>query len=146
VIAHGQQYENFQILNSWWSPTWDTAHEGVLFFVDVHALVKPTHDLTLGAEFVYGDSEVQETSNHWVAAMMLANFDIDDRLRVFGMYSWLDDTDWLVFPEVQRRQEVNVGLGYRLNRHIEFRGEYRHDFSDAVPDVDTVSVHVSVGY
>jgi hypothetical protein len=143
---HVQQYENYTLPNAWWRPEYEDARKGVLYFFDVHAAYQPRPDLTLIAEFLYGTMNVDYRANYWMGAMAMANFDIDDHLRTYGMWSWIDDSDWVVWPESQRRSEVSFGLSYHIDKYWEVRAEYRHDFSDAIDDMNSFSVHVSFGY
>ena len=60
--------------------------------------------------------------------------------------SWLDDANGQVTGIEQQRFAVSTGVGYRLNRHWEVSGEYRHDFSDEAPDANILSFHLAAGY
>ena len=82
----------------------------------------------------------------WGGVMLSANFDITDRLRVFGRWSFLDDPQALVTGVSDRRHEVSLGAGYELIQGLELRGEYRHDFSEEEEGMDSVSVHLTFGY
>jgi hypothetical protein len=138
--------ENYWLTDPWWTPKFTSADEGVLMFFNAHATFKIRPDLTLAGEFVYGQSEAEKHSEHWIGVSTLLNFDVDDHLRVYGMWSYIDDTDWLVWPEIQRRHSLAVGVGYWVNSHLELRAEYRRDISDAIDDMNTVTVDVGLGY
>jgi hypothetical protein len=62
------------------------------------------------------------------------------------MYSYLDDTDGLTSPLKQCAQQASAGVSYRINTHAELRAEYRHDFSSAAEDINSVSVHLALGF
>jgi hypothetical protein len=78
--------------------------------------------------------------------MLLADYDIDDHLHVFGQYSFLNDANGEVTGLDQQLQEVSGGVGYHVNKHLELRAEYRHDFSSETDDIDSVSLHATFGY
>jgi hypothetical protein len=141
-------YQNsvFERTNTWSLPSFKSAHKGTLYFMDIHATWKPRPDWTFSAEYLLACSTTGGGNVFWDGISVLANYDIDDRWRVFGQWSYLDDPDGAVTGDSQREQEVNLGTAYRINRHIELRAEYRRDFSNKSPDVDSVSAHLSIGY
>jgi hypothetical protein len=82
----------------------------------------------------------------WSGWLVMADYDITDRVHVFARYSWLNDPNWLITGIFERQREASVGFGYSPLRGVEFRAEYRHDWSTAVPDVDSFSIHVTFGF
>lgn len=135
-----------ELTNAWWGPNFKSASKGRLYFLDLQAQWKPRIDLTLVGEFLLASSNANSENQFWDGVMFLANYDIDDHLRVFGQYSFLNDADGEVTGLDQQLQEISAGVGYRVNQHLEFRVEYRHDFSSETDDVDSVSMHASFGY
>ncbi|HEY7118667.1 MAG TPA: outer membrane beta-barrel protein [Tepidisphaeraceae bacterium] len=130
---------------NWQGPRFDAETGGTLYFLDAKAIWTPRADLTLAAEYLLGITSSSEGQFTWTGFMLLANYDITDRWRVFGRWSYLDDTDGVVTGTAQRLHELSAGLAYTLVRNVELRGEYRHDFSDKNDETDSVSVHLSFG-
>jgi hypothetical protein len=123
-----------------------SAGKGQLYFLDAQATWKPVPELTLAAEFLLVDSTVVSGDSEWSGALALANYDIDDQVRVFAQYSDLNDSGGNVTGDPGCRQEASAGIGFRVNQHLEFRTEYRHDFSQHLQGVDSVTFDFSFGY
>jgi hypothetical protein len=118
---------------------------GSLYFLDatVSWLARP--DLTLGAEGLIAiDSSTSGAS--WGGLMGLVNYDVSDRLRLFGRASFLNDGDGFVTGASGRYYELSAGVGYRILPGAELRGEYRHDFAAREGDLDAFSVHLTFAY
>ena len=129
-----------ELTNAWWGPNFKSAQTGQLYFLDLQAQWKPRVDLTLVGEFLLGASNAESENEFWDGVMVLADYDIDDHLHVFGQYSFLNDANGEVTGLDQQLQEVSTGVGYHVNQHLELRAEYRHDFSSETEDIDSVSM------
>jgi len=139
-------YEYDYTDRSWLGPDIDATRGGTLYFLDADLTWTPRSDLTLAAEALLASSGASAGHLAWGGAMVLANFDVTDRLRIFGRWSFLDDPQGLVTGIAQRRHELSGGFGFMISRGVEFRAEYRHDFSAAAGDVDTVSAHLTFSF
>jgi hypothetical protein len=131
---------------SWLGPNLEATRGGSLYFVDAALTWMPRSDLTLSAEGLLAATGASAGHFAWGGALVLGNFDITDRLRVFGRWSFLDDPQGLITGEAQRRHELSGGFGFLITRGVEFRAEYRHDFSAAAGDVDSVSAHLTFSF
>ena len=131
---------------NWQGPHFLAERDGTLYFIDAKVIWHIRPDLSLAAEYLYGTTKTENGRFGWHGWVLLATFDVTDRIHVFGRFSYIDDPDWLVTGFFQTRREVSVGFGWRLNENIEIRGEYRHDFSNAYDDVDSASIHLTFTY
>ena len=131
------------VASNWGGPNLYATRAGTLYFLDANAVFRPGPDLTLSAEYLMGTTGSMGRRDGWAGWMILADYSITDRLHAYGRWSYLDDHDWLITGIFQRHQEVSVGAGYRLPSGAEIRAELRYDYSNAVPDVTAVSVHVT---
>lgn len=131
------------VVENWQGPNLTADRGGTLYFFDAKASWRMCLDFTVSAEYLVGTSGTSLGRWGWQGWMLLGDYDITDRVHVFGRWSYLDDSDWLVTGIFQRRQELSCGLGYQVCDGIEIRGEYRHDFSNATAGLDTVSVHLT---
>ena len=82
----------------------------------------------------------------WGGVLVLANYDLTDRWRVFARWSFLDDAEGFVTGTARCRHELSGGVGFQVVRGVELRGEYRHDFSDRTGDLDSVSAHLTFAF
>lgn len=134
------------VVENWEGPNFYAERGGTLYFIDGSCILRPTPDLTLAAEALFGTTRRHNVAYGWSGFLLMANYDLTDQLHVYGRWSWLDDSDWLVTGIIQRCQEMSVGAGYKLLEGLELRGEYRHDFSNALSGFDTVSLHLTFTY
>jgi hypothetical protein len=134
------------VIGNWQGPNFVAERAGTLYYVQAAATWYPSNDLTLGAEFLLGTTRHGGERFGWNGFTFLGVYDITDRLHFFARFSYLSDPDWLVTGFFQTRREVSCGFGYFAWESIELRGEYRHDFSNAFPDVDTWSIHLAFTY
>jgi hypothetical protein len=134
------------VVENWQGPNFVAESDSTLYFIDARAEWRARPDLMLSAEFLYGTTRASWGGWWWQGFLLMADYDVSDRLHVYGRWSVLDDPDWLVTGIFQTRQEVSVGAGYHFPWNVEVRGEYRHDFSNATEDVDTVSIHLTVKF
>jgi hypothetical protein len=130
---------------NYWGPSLDAVNGGSLYFFDLKVIWKPTREITLCGEYLFASNISSKGRFEWDGVMFLANYDINDRVRVFGRWSFLNDPDWIVTGIFQRRHEISAGVAYQFYRDIETRAEYRHDFSSAAPDQDIFSINLSFG-
>ena len=126
-------------------PELEARQGGTLYFVEARAIWIPRPDFNLAAEGLFGTTGSSDGGASWAGAMILANYNLTDRWRLFGRWSFLNDGDGLITGIQQRRHEVSGGLAFEVYHNVEMRGEYRHDFSRGTDDVDTVSIHLSFG-
>ncbi|HET6247287.1 MAG TPA: outer membrane beta-barrel protein [Tepidisphaeraceae bacterium] len=144
--ASGENYGGYNVVaDNYLGPKFDARNGGTLYFVDAKAIWTPRPDLTLAVEGLVGTTVSSDGRATWAGAMVLANYDITDRMHVFGRWSFIDDTPWIVTAAIQRRHELSAGVGYEIYHNVELRTEYRHDFSDTQEDADSVSVHLAFG-
>jgi hypothetical protein len=145
-LAPAASYEYDYTDRSWLGPSLDAGRGGTLYFLDATLAWTPRSDLTLAAEALLAATGPSSGHFAWGGCLLLANFDVTDRLRLFGRWSFLDDPQGLVTGEAQRRHELSGGFGLTIARGVEFRAEYRHDFSAAAGDVDGVSAHLTFSF
>lgn len=133
------------IFGNWQGPKLFGRRGDTLYFLDARVTLHPTSDLTLSAEYLLGTTSSYERSYGWYGCMALANYDVTDRLHAFARLSYLYDSDWLITGEFQHMYEASGGIGYEIYKDLEFRGEYRHDFSNVSGCMDSFSLHLSFG-
>ena len=141
---YGDEADPGSIVENWQGPNLYATSKGTLYFVEASAQFQPFPDLSLSAEYLLGTTGTSNQREGWQGWMVLVDYDLTDRLHLFARYSYLSDTDWIITGIFQRHQEESFGAGYHLTKWMELRAEYRHDYSNAVPGVDTVSVHLSL--
>ena len=142
----GDYYGSGSPVENWWGPGLDAVNGGSLYFLDVKAVWRPVPELMLAGEYLYANSFSSKGNYEWDGVMFLANYDINDRFRAWGRWSFLNDPAWIVTGATQRRNEISVGVAYQFYHNFETRFEYRHDFSTPLPDQDTFSVNLSFGF
>ncbi len=130
---------------NWTGPHIHGEHDGTLYFADLSARWNPRADLTLGAEALIAMTGHAADHLGWYGFTALANYDINDRWRVFGRWSYLDDTEGLITGVDETSQEVSGGVGFQIFRGVELRAEYRHDFAHS-GDLDSVSAHLTFSF
>jgi hypothetical protein len=133
------------VVGNWLGPDFEARRGGTLYFLDAKATWMPTPDFTLAAEGLFGTTGSSDGRASWGGVLLLATYDITDRWRAFGRWSFLNDAQGLVTGAAQRRHELSAGVRYQIVRNAELRAEYRHDFSDETDGIDSVSVHLSFG-
>ena len=134
------------VVENWQGPHLTAEAGGTLYFTEVAASVHVTPDLTLSAEYLYATSGTHLGRWGWQGFLVTADDQVTDELHVFGMWSFLDDSDWLVTGIFQTCQELSCGFGYQIYDGVELRCEYRHDFSNVTDDFDSVSAHLTFTY
>jgi hypothetical protein len=128
-------------LDNWGGPELNGIPHGLLYFVDANIRWNPRPDVTLAAEGLFATNGRSADRAAWTGFMFLANYDLTDRWRVFGRWSYLNDLQGLVTGVDEVHQELSVGVGFEIISGLEFRGEYRHDFASS-GDLDSVSGHM----
>jgi hypothetical protein len=134
------------VVENWEGPNLYAERGSTLYFADASCIIRPTPDLTLTGECLVGTTSTGDDRFGWAGFMLMANYDLTDQLHVYGRWSYLNDSDMLITGTAQRCTELSVGAGYQIFDAWELRGEYRHDFSNATPDFDTVSVDLTFTY
>jgi len=134
------------VVANWQGPNLVGQRAGTLYFVEAKAVWQALPDLQLAAEFLMATTWSSTGRWGWHGWMLLADYDVTNRVHVYGRFSYLDDSDWLVTGFFQTRREISCGFGCDLYQNIEVRGEYRHDFSNSTSDVDSISLHLTFTY
>ena len=119
-------------VTNWFGPEFPDDNTHKLFFTDAQLSWTAIDCLTLQAEYLDVRSESQYGPLDWRSAAAIASYHWSKQTRLFAQYSWLDDPWWFFSPVPQWIQQFSVGLSYFLHPHVEFRGEYRHDFAHRV--------------
>lgn len=145
AASYRSYYSNYALAN-WTGPNLEADRGGTLYFLDGTATWLPRPDLTLAAEGLLAASGPSAGQLAWWGFLVLGNYDLTDRWRLFARWSFLNDINGIVSGLVQRRHELSGGVGFQVIRGTELRGEYRHDFSNADGNLDTVSVHLNFAY
>jgi Putative beta-barrel porin-2, OmpL-like. bbp2 len=134
------------LTNAWYGPEFESADGGHLQFMELSAYWHARRDLTLGAEYLIAHSHNPGQDVQWNGVLLLANYDINDRWRVYTDWSYLNDPNGVVTGVSQRRQEVALGVGFRPHQAVDFTLEYRYDASDELEDLSTVTINGSFGF
>jgi hypothetical protein len=133
------------LTNAWYGPDFES-DGGHAQFLDLQAYWHARRDLTLGAEYLIAHSHNPGEDVQWNGVLLLANYDLDDRWRVYTDYSYLNDPNGVITGVSQRRQEVALGVGFRPHQAVDFTLEYRYDASNALEDLSTVTINGSFGF
>jgi hypothetical protein len=144
--SDGGYYPSSAPVQNWWGPNLDAVNGGSLYFLDIKAIWRPFPELMLAGEYLYANNFSSQGNYEWDGVMFLVSYDFNDRFRVWGRWSFLNDPSWIVTGTTQRRNEVSAGVAYQFYRNFETRFEYRHDFSTSLPDQDILSVNLSFGF
>jgi hypothetical protein len=129
---------------NWTGPEIYGTESGLLYFEDANIQWNPTPDLTLAAEGLFAATQYLDETG-WSGAMVLANYDITDRWRIFGRWSYLNDNQGLITGAAEQHHELSAGVGFQVIAGLELRGEYRHDFAPS-GNLDTLSGHLIFSY
>lgn len=131
---------------NWVGPRLHGQPSGTVYFLDAQMTWLPRPDLTLAAEGLLATNGPSAGRFAWGGLMALVNYDITDRWRVFGRWSFLNDARGIVTGAAMRLHELSAGIGFEVLSGLELRGEYRHDFRSTSPDADIVSAHLTFSY
>jgi hypothetical protein len=135
-----------EVVENWQGPNLTAESGSTLYFTELAATWRIRPDLTLSGEYLLGTTGTSYGYWGWSGVMVMADYSINDRTHVWGRYSWLDDSDWLITGIFQTCQEVDCGIGWEIVRDVELRFEYRHDFSNFTPDFDSISAHLLMSF
>jgi len=134
------------ILENWNGPDFYAERGGTLYFIDAKFTWLATAALTVEGEGLLALNGPSGGTLGWGGLLLLANYDLTDRWRIFARWSFLDDNQGIVTGVAQHRHEISGGAAFELYRGLELRAEYRHDFSDETGDLDALSAHVTFAY
>jgi hypothetical protein len=134
------------VVENWQGPNLTGESASTLYFGEGMLIIRPTTDLTLSAELLQGGTSSRSGRWGWSGYLVMADYQVTDPLHVYLRWSALDDSDWIITGIFQRLEEVSCGLGYEFFDGLEGRVEYRHDFSNATPDFDSVSFHLTFSF
>lgn len=125
-------------VTNWYGPEFDNDNHDKLFLINSQVTWAVTCKLKLLAEHLYVRTTSPGGVIQWGGAAVIANYDCNERFRVYAQWSLLDDPNGFVTETPQQAQEFNVGFAYYLHPRVELRLDYRHDFSHRSQNVDAV--------
>jgi hypothetical protein len=143
-------------VTNWWGPEFSNDNHDILYFLEAKATWH-SGPASLASEVLYARTTTDEVE-WWRGAAVIGSYDLNDRVRLFSQWSWLDDPFGLATSSPQLTHQVSAGLAYYLHPHVELRFEYRHDFRSASTDaeyasqfdggknIDMISAHATFGY
>lgn len=134
------------VISNWQGPNFVAERDGTLQFHEIKVEWQAQPDLKFSAECLLGITQASTGRWGWQGWMAQADYDVTDRLHLFGRFSYLDDADWLVTGNFMTAREASCGFGYELIDNVELRGEYRHDFNNISSDIDSLSIHLTFTY
>jgi hypothetical protein len=140
------EYGGAAVIENWMGPNLHGDNGGTLYFVNGNATWTPRNDITVEAQALLANTNSADGNAGWQGCLLLGNYDINDQFRVFGRWSFLNDSAGIVTGLAQRLNELSAGVACKIYRKIELRGEYRHDFSSVNGDTDSVSIHLTFGF
>src|SRR5207253_1430072 len=139
-------YDGAAVVENWQGPNLTAERGSTLYFLEAKATWQPRADLFLAAEYLLGTTGTSYGRWGWHGFAFLADYSVNARMHVFGRWSALDDSDWLITGIFMKAQELSCGIGYEIADGVEIRAEYRHDFSNVTPDFDSVSIHLAMSF
>lgn len=128
-------------VTTWYGPEFNNNNHDKLTLIDSTVTWSVTCKLRLLAEHLYVRTTSPFGLIQWSGAALIANYDVNDRFRVYGQWSLLDDPNGFVTEVHQQAQEFNVGFAYYFHPRVEVRLDYRHDFSHRNQPVDPIDLH-----
>jgi hypothetical protein len=131
---------------NWVGPQILASPQGILYLLDTNATWHLATDLALQAEFLYAANSASPRDFGWAGFLVQGNYALTENWRVFARWSYLDDVVGLITSDPSIHNELSAGLAYSLNRHLEVRGEYRHDFSTDYGNDDIYSIDLTFGF
>jgi len=134
------------VMENWQGPYLYGNRGGTMNLVEAKAQWQIRPDLALSGEYLYDQTPSDIGTFSWNGFLVLADYDITDRLHLFARWSYLDDHDWFTTGYFEKDQELSGGISYELVKNVELRAEYRHDFSNVTPEFNTVSVHLTASF
>jgi hypothetical protein len=131
---------------NWDGPQILAAPQGILYLLDTNMTWSPATDLALQAEFLYAANSPSPHDLGWTGFLIQGNYTLTENWRVFARWSYLDDAVGLITSDPAVHNELSAGIAYSLSRHLEVRGEYRHDFSTDYGRDDVYSIDLTFGF
>jgi hypothetical protein len=129
------------LIDNWQGPNLDAGGAGTVYFLDANAKWQIRPDLSVALEYMLAKTPTSTGHWGWYGAMVLVNYDVTDRLHLFGRWSYLDDSNWIITGDFQNVREFSGGVGYNLFQGMEARFELRNDDSNATGSVNSASIH-----
>ncbi len=123
-------------VTNWIGPEFNNDNHDKLYLINSQVTWAVTCKLKLRAEQLYVRTMSPTGVIQWSGAAVIANYDCNERCRVYAQWSLLDDPNGFVTDTRQQAQEFNVGCAYYLHPRVEFRLDYRHDSSHRNQNVD----------
>jgi hypothetical protein len=133
------------VVTNWNGPDLYAIDGGTLYLAILKAVWTPRNDVTLSAEALVASTSSYQGSDDWDGLLVMADYDLTDKWRLFGRWSLIDDSSGIVTGLPQHREELSGGIAYQIIHNAEVRAEYRHDFSYNAGDLDTVSIDLTFG-
>ncbi len=107
--------------------------QGNRSLIDVVATVNATSQLSFVVNADYGIQKkgtVTGTAAKWWGIAGYGNYQLTDQWRLAVRGEYFDDRDGFRTGTKQKWKEVTTTLAFAPTKHVELRGEYRHDWSD----------------
>jgi len=107
--------------------------QGNRSLIDVVATVNATSQLSFVVNADYGIQKrgtVTGTAAKWWGIAGYGNYQFTDQWRLAVRGEYFDDRDGFRTGTKQKWKEVTATLAFAPTKHVELRGEYRHDWSD----------------
>jgi hypothetical protein len=131
---------------NWVGPQILASPQGILYLLDANVTWNVATDLSLAAEFVYAANSASPHDIGWTGFLVQGNYTLTENWRLFARWSYLDDAVGLITSDPAVHNELSAGVAYSLNRHLEVRAEYRHDFSTDYGADDLYSIDLTFGF
>jgi Putative beta-barrel porin-2, OmpL-like. bbp2 len=131
---------------NWMGPQILAPSSGILYLLDANATWNLATDLSLAAEFVYAANSSSPHDLGWTGFLVQGNYTLTENWRVFARWSYLDDAVGLITSDQAVHNEISGGVAWSLNRHLEVRAEYRHDFSTDYGADDLYTIDLTFGF
>lgn len=142
----GEYGQGGAVTGNWQGPNLMAERGGTLYFGELKAAWQIRPELQVSAEALLGTSGTKYGRFGWTGIMGQVDYDLSDKWRLFGRISYLDDSDWLITGQFQCLYEYSLGTAYQLTDGVEIRGEYRHDSSNAIGDLNSISLHLALTF
>jgi len=107
--------------------------QGNRSLIDVVATINATDQLSFVINADYGIQKkgtVTGTIAKWWGVAGYGNYQFTDQWRLTVRGEYFDDRDGFRSGTAQKWKEVTTTLAFAATKHVELRGEYRHDWSD----------------
>ncbi len=107
--------------------------QGNRSLIDAVATINATDQLSFVINADYGIQKrgtVTGTAAKWWGMAGYGNYQFTDQWRLAVRGEYFDDRDGFRSGTTQKWKEVTTTLAFAPTKHVELRGEYRHDWSD----------------